>query len=128
QCLVTLSSRSATNPCPSSLDGRVRMVTQVSAVASSVKGDPAVDASYPTSYDPDTYSRLRHITLVAGSIAAGIVLLFAIVAYAVIAKSMRAIAASRHQEARVTRLLRAPGWPLSRPIVVQGLTTSAPAG
>ena len=66
--LDNLSSLSSANPFPASLDVRVRMVTQVAAVASSVKGDPAVDASYPTSYDPDTYSRLRHITLVAGSI------------------------------------------------------------
>ena len=126
--LDNLSSLSSANPFPASLDVRVRMVTQVAAVASSVKGDPAVDASYPTSYDPDTYSRLRHITLVAGSIAAGIVLLFAIVAYAVIANSMRAIAASRHQEVAVTRLLGARGWMLRGPFVVEGLTTGALAG
>jgi ABC-type ATPase involved in cell division/cell division protein FtsX len=126
--LDNLSSLSSANPFPASLDVRVRMVTQVAAVASSVKGDPAVDASYPTSYDPDTYSRLRHIALVAGSIAAGIVLLFAIVAYAVIANSMRAIAASRRQEVAVTRLLGARGWMLRGPFVVEGLTTGALAG
>src|SRR5256714_243043 len=85
--LDNLSSLSSANPFPASLDVRVRMVTEVAAVASSVKGDPAVDASYPTSYDPDTYSRLRHITLVAGSIAAGGVLFFVIVADARIADS-----------------------------------------
>jgi ABC-type ATPase involved in cell division/cell division protein FtsX len=126
--LDNLSSLSSANPFPASLDVRVRMVTQVAAVASSVKGDPAVDASYPTSYDPDTYSRLRHIALVAGSIAAGIVLLFAIVAYAVIANSMRAIAASRRQEVAVTRLLGARGWMVRGPFVVEGLTTGALAG
>jgi cell division transport system ATP-binding protein len=126
--LDNLSSLSATNPFPASLDVRVRLVTKVAAVAESVKGDPAVDASYPTSYDADTYSRLRHFAVVAGSIAAAIVLLFVIVAYAVIANSMRGIAASRRQEVAVTRLLGARGWMLRGPFVIEGLTTGALAG
>ena len=126
--LDNLSSLSSTNPFPASLDVRVRLVTKVGAVANSVKGDPAVDASYPTSYDPDTYSRLQHFAVVAGSIAGGIVLLFVIVAYAVIANSMRAIVASRRQEVTVTRLLGARGWMLRGPFVIEGLTTGALAG
>lgn len=126
--LDNLSSLSSTNPFPASLDVRVRLVTRVGAVADSVKGDPAVDASYPTSYDPDTYSRLRHFAVIAGSIAGGIVLLFVIVAYAVIANSMRGIVASRRQEVAVTRLLGARGWMLRGPFVVEGLTTGALAG
>jgi len=126
--LDNLSSLSSTNPFPASLDVRVRLVTKVEAVADSVKGDPAVDASYPTSYDADTYSRLRHFAVVAGSIAVGIVLLLVIVAYAVIANSMRGIAASRRQEVAVTRLLGARGWMLRGPFVVEGLTTGALAG
>ncbi|TMF20745.1 MAG: hypothetical protein E6I35_01585 [Chloroflexi bacterium] len=126
--LDNLSSLSSTNPFPASLDVRVRLVTKVAAVADSVKGDPAVDASYPTSYDADTYSRLRHFAVVAGSIAVGIVLLLVIVAYAVIANSMRGIAASRRQEVAVTRLLGARGWMLRGPFVVEGLTTGALAG
>src|SRR5258708_11674429 len=59
-----LASLSTTNPFPASLDVQVRQVTQVGAVAASVKGDPAVDTSYPTPHGPDTYSRLRHIRLV----------------------------------------------------------------
>src|SRR5207248_8245337 len=119
--LDNLSSLSSTNPFPASLDVKVRLVTQVAAVATSVKADPAVDPSYPTSYDPDTYSRLRHFALVAGGIAGGIVLLFAVIAYAVIANSMRGIAASRRQEVAVTRLLGARGWMLRGPFVVEGL-------
>src|SRR5207245_5557515 len=118
--LDNLSSLGSTNPFPASLDVRVRLVTKVAAVADSVKGDPAVDASYPTSYDADTYSRLRHFAVVAGSIAAGIVLLLVVVAYAVIAHSMRGIAASRRQEVAVTRLLGARGWMLRGPFVVVG--------
>ena len=126
--LDNLASLSSTNPFPASMDVRVRLVTQVGGVASSVVGDPAVDPSYPTSFDPDTYSRLRHFALVAGGIAGGIVLLFAIVAYVVIANSMRGIAASRRQEVAITRLLGARSWMLRGPFVVEGLTTGALAG
>jgi cell division protein FtsX len=104
------------------------MVTQVAAVATSVKQDAAVDRSYPTSYDPDTYSRLQRFALIAGGIAVGIVLLFAAVAYAVIANAMRGIAAARRQEVAITRLLGARGWMVRGPFVVEGLTTGALAG
>ena len=126
--LDSLSSLSSTNPFPASLDVRVKLVTQVANVANSVKGDPAVDSSYPTSYDPDTYGRLRHFALVAGAIAGGIVLLFAVVAYAVVANSMRGIVSSRRQEVAVTRLLGARGWMMRGPFVVEGLMTGALAG
>ncbi|HKW60219.1 MAG TPA: permease-like cell division protein FtsX [Candidatus Dormibacteraeota bacterium] len=126
--LDKLSSLSSANPFPASLDVRARLVTQVAAVADSVKGDAAVDASYPTSYDPDTYSRLRHFALIAGGIAAGIVLLFAFVAYVVVANAMRGISASRRQEVAVARLLGARSWMLRGPFVVEGLTTGAIAG
>ncbi|HEV2476323.1 MAG TPA: permease-like cell division protein FtsX, partial [Candidatus Dormibacteraeota bacterium] len=126
--LDNLASLSDTNPFPASLDVRVKLVTQVAAVAGSVKRDPAVDSSYPTSYDPDTYSRLRNFAFIAGGIAAGILLLFAIVAYAVVANSMRGIAASRRQEVAITRLLGARGWMMRGPFVVEGLMTGAIAG
>ena len=126
--LDNLASLSDTNPFPASLDVRVKLVTQVAGVAASVKGNPAVDSSYPTSYDPDTYSRLRNFALIAGGVAGGILLLFAIVAYAVVANSMRGIAASRRQEVAVTRLLGARGWMMRGPFVVEGLMTGAIAG
>jgi cell division transport system permease protein len=126
--LDQLSSLSATNPFPASLDVRVKFVTQVSAVAASVDGDPAVDPAYPTSYDPDTYARLKKFALIAGGIAGGIVLLFAIVAYAVVANAMRGVAASRRHEVGVIRLLGARGWMVRGPFVVEGLTTGALAG
>ena len=126
--LDNLASLSSTNPFPASLDVRVRQVTDVAAVAKSVKGDPAVDPAYSTSYDPDTYSRLRRFALIAGAIVGGILLLFAIVAYAVIANSMRGIAGSRRQEVAITRLLGARGWMLRGPFVIEGLMTGALAG
>jgi cell division transport system ATP-binding protein len=126
--LDNLASLSSTNPFPASLDVRVRQVTDVAAVAKSVKGDPVVDPAYATSYDPDTYSRLQRFALIAGAIGGGILLLFAFVAYAVIANSMRGIAAARRQEVAITRLLGARGWMLRGPFVVEGLMTGALAG
>jgi cell division protein FtsX len=126
--LDNLASLSSTNPFPASLDVRVRQVTDVAAVAKSVKGDSAVDPSYSTSYDPDTYDRMRRFALIAGAIVGGVLLLLAIVAYAVIANSMRGIAASRRHEVTITRLLGARGWMLRGPFVVEGLMTGALAG
>jgi cell division transport system permease protein len=126
--LDNLASLSSTNPFPASLDVRVKLVTQVASVADSVKTDPAVDPNYPTSYDPDTYSRLRHIALIAGAIAGAILLLFAFVAYAVVANAMRGIAASRRHEVLISRLLGARGWMVRGPFVVEGLMTGALAG
>jgi ABC-type ATPase involved in cell division/cell division protein FtsX len=126
--LDNLSSLSSTNPFPASLDLRVSDVTKVGAVATSVKDDPAVDPAYPTSYDPDTYSRLRRIALVVGGVGVGLLLLFGLVAYAVIANSMRGIATARRQEIALIRLLGARGWMLRGPFVVEGLMIGALAG
>jgi len=126
--LDNLASLSATNPFPSGLDVQVRNVTAVGAVAASVKGDPAVDQAYPTSYDPDTYKRLRQVVLVIGGIGGGLLLLFGLIAYAVSANSMRVIAAARRQEVAVIRLLGARGWMLRGPFVVEGLMIGALAG
>jgi ABC-type ATPase involved in cell division/cell division protein FtsX len=123
-----LASLSSTNPFPASLDVQVRDVNSVGAIAESVNGDPAVDPAYPTSYDPNTYSRLRRFVLIAGAIGGGLLLLFGVIAYAVAANSMRGIAAARQNEVTVTRLLGARGWMLRGPFVVEGLMTGALAG
>jgi cell division transport system permease protein len=126
--LDILASLSSTNPFPASLDVQVRRVTDVASVAASVSPDSAVDPSYPTSYDPNTYSQLRRFALVVGAIGLGLLLLFGIVAYAVAANSMRGIAAARRNEVAITRLLGASGWMLRGPFVVEGLMTGALAG
>jgi ABC-type ATPase involved in cell division/cell division protein FtsX len=126
--LDNLASLSTTNPFPASLDVKVRDVTKVGVVAASVAGDPAVDPNYATSYDPGTYSRLRHVALIVGGVAAGLMLLFAVVAYAVIANSMRGIVTARRQEVTIIRLLGARGWMLRGPFVVEGLMIGALAG
>jgi len=126
--LESLGSLSSSNPFPASLDVTVRSVNQVAAVAGSVTGDSAVDPTYPTSYDPDTYSRLRHIAFVIGAIGAALLLIFAVVAYAVSANAVRGVAAARRDEVTITRLLGARGWMLRGPFVVEGLMTGALAG
>jgi cell division transport system permease protein len=122
------ASLSGTNPFPASLDVHVAQVTAVAAVAAEVVGDPAVDPVYPTSYDPDTYARLRKIALIVGGVGAGLIVLFIAVAYAVAANSMRAIAAARQQDVMVTRLLGARGWMVRGPFVTEGVLTGAFAG
>jgi cell division transport system ATP-binding protein len=126
--LESLGSLSTTNPFPASLDVNARSVNQVAAIAASVAGDPAVDQNYPTSYDPDTYSRLRNIALVIGGIGGGLLLIFVIVAYAVSANSVRGVAAARKDEVTITRLLGARGWMLRGPFMIEGLMTGALAG
>ncbi len=126
--LESLGSLSSSNPFPASFDVSVRSVSQVAAVAASVRGDPAVDPTYPTSYDPDTYSRLRRIALVIGAIGATLLLIFAVVAYAVSANSVRGVAASRKDEVTITRLLGARAWMLRGPFVIEGVMTGALAG
>jgi ABC-type ATPase involved in cell division/cell division protein FtsX len=126
--LGALAGLTASNPFSASLDVQVRSVGQVAAVAAEVVGDPAVDATYPSSYDPGTYTRLRNVALVIGGVGAGLLLLFAAVAYAVAANSMRSIAAARQNEVTVTRLLGARGWMLRGPFVTEGVVTGALAG
>jgi cell division transport system permease protein len=126
--LDSLGSLSTTNPFPASLDVNARSVTQASAIPDLVTGDPAVDASYPTSYDPDTYSRLRRIALIIGGVGAALLLVFVVVAYAVSANSIRGVAAARKEEVTITRLLGARGWMLRGPFMVEGLMTGALAG
>ncbi len=126
--LGPLAQLSSSNPFPASIDIKVRRVTDVGAVASDFAGDPAVDPDYPTSYDPNTYSRLRQWTLIGGAIVGGLALLFAFVAYTVAANAMRAVALARRDEVGLMRLLAARGWMLRGPFLVEGLTTGAFAG
>ncbi len=126
--LGQLGGLATSNPFPASLDVQVRRVTDVGPLAASVAGDPAVDPALATSYDPDTYARLRRFALIAGGIAGGLGLLFLIVAYAVAANSMRSVALARRDELALMRLLAARGWMLKGPFVVEGMTTGAFAG
>ena len=126
--LGSLAGLSDTNPFPASLDVTAKLVTEVGALAQMAKGDPAVDPNYPTSYDPDVYSRLRKLAIGVGVVGGALLLLFAFIAYAVAANSMRATAAARREEVTTLRLLGARPWMLRDPFVIEGLTTGALAG
>jgi cell division protein FtsX/energy-coupling factor transporter ATP-binding protein EcfA2 len=126
--LGSLAGLTDTNPFPASLDVTAKLVTEVGALAEMAKGDPAVDPNYPTSYDPDVYSRLRKLAIGVGVVGGALLLLFAFIAYAVAANSMRATAAARREEVTTLRLLGARPWMLRDPFVIEGLTTGALAG
>jgi ABC-type ATPase involved in cell division/cell division protein FtsX len=126
--LGTFAGLSDINPFPASLDVTAKLVTEVGAIAQIAKGDPAVDPAYPTSYDPDVYSRLRKLAIGVGVVGAALILLFGFIAYAVAANSMRATAAARREEMTTLRLLGARPWMLRDPFVIEGLTTGAMAG
>lgn len=123
--LVDLAS---SNPFSEALEVRVKQLPAVGAVAASVTGDPAVDSSFPTSYDPQAYLGLRDLALGAGAVGAALILLLAFIAYAVSANAIRGIALSRREEIAVVRLLAARRWMVRGPFVVEGLTTGAFAG
>jgi putative ABC transport system ATP-binding protein len=126
--LSNLAGLTDTNPFPASLDVTVKLVTEVGAVARLASGDPAVDPSYPTSYDPDVYSRLKKLAITVGVVGGTLILLFAFVAYAVAANSMRATAAARKEEVVTMRLLGARTWMVRDPFLIEGLMTGALAG
>jgi len=126
--LDSLAGLSDTNPFPASLDVKVKLVTEVGAVAQLANGDPAVDPTYPTSYDPGLYGRLKKLALGVGVVGGALVLVLAFVAYAVAANSMRATAAARREELKTLRLLGARPWMLRDPFIVEGLMTGAIAG
>ena len=126
--LGNLAGLSDTNPFPASLDVRVKLVTEVSAVANIAHGDPAVDPAYPTSYDPDVYHRLRNLAIGVGVAGGVLLLVFVFIAYAVIANSMRAVVAARREEVITMSLLGARRWMLRDPFVIEGLMTGALAG
>ena len=126
--LGTLAGLTDTNPFPASLDVTAKLVTEVSAIAQIAQGDPAVDPSFPTSYDPDVYSRLRKLAIGVGVVGGALLLLFGFVTYAVTANSMRATASSRRDEVATLRMLGARRWMMRDPFIVEGLTTGAIAG
>jgi cell division transport system permease protein len=126
--LDSLAGLSSSNPFPASLDVKVKLVTEVSAVAGLARGDAAVDPTYPTSYDPGLYGRLKNLAIGVGVVGGALVLLLAFIAYAVAANSMRATAAARREELKTLRLLGARPWMLRDPFIVEGLMTGAIAG
>jgi len=126
--LGDLADLASANPFSGALEVRVRLVSNVGAVAASVAGDPAVDSSQPTSYDPEAYRGLRDLVIGVGGVGLVLVLLLAFVSYAVCANAVRGLALARRDEIALVRLLSARKWMIRGPFVVEGVTTGAFAG
>ncbi len=126
--LGDLTQFATSNPFSGALEVRVRQVNRVGAVAGSVAGDPAVDPTQPTSYDPQAYTGLRDLLIGIGIVGVVLIGLLAFVSYAVCANAVRGLALARREEITLVRLLAARKWMIRGPFVVEGLMTGALAG
>lgn len=126
--LPDLADATDSNPFPASLDVQVRRVEDVAGVDSSVRGDPAVDPAYPTSYDRGAYQRIQEVLF--GVAAAGIafLLLLGFVAVTVTANSIRSAIHARRDELTIMQLVGAPRWMVRGPFLIEGAMTGGVAG
>jgi len=126
--LADLATASDTNPFPASLDVQVDSPENVGKVAALAASSPVVDPSRPSSYDRDTYARLRQLILVGTAIAAGFGLLVALVTYAISANSLRAVVLSRRAELVTMQMLGASSWLLRARLMTEGALTGSVSG
>ena len=126
--LPDLADATDSNPFPASLDVQVRKVEDVAGVDASVRGDPAVDPAYPTSYDRGAYQRIQEVLF--GVAAAGIafLLLLGFVAVTVTANSIRSAIHARRDEVTIMQLVGAPRWMVRGPFLLEGALTGGAAG
>src|SRR5260370_1491291 len=126
--LPQLAAASDGNPFPASLDVRVKISDDASAVDSLVRTDIAVDPLDPTSYDRGAYQRIQAVLFglaVAGSV---FLLLLGFVAVTVTMNSIRAAIHARRDEGTIMQLVGAPRWMVRGPFVVEGAITGALSG
>jgi cell division transport system permease protein len=126
--LPGLANDAATNPFPASLEARLRTLQDAGPVATAVSGDPAVDPTFPTSYDADTYRNLQRFLTLAGSVALAAVLLLALLSTAVTVNAIRAAILTRRDDIATMRLVGASGWMIRGPFVFEGALTGTVAG
>lgn len=126
--LSDLIDEAGTNPFPASLDVHVVSLADVGAVASGLTGQPALDPSYPTSYDAGAYEALQRLLRVAGAITAAVLAVLAVVAAAVTANAIRAAILARSDDLEIMRLFGASGWMVRGPFVFEGALTGEVAG
>lgn len=126
--LGALAGASNSNPFPASLDLKLKNVNDVSAVAASVKGQPAVDPVLSTSYDPGTYGRLQTVLTWLGIGGAVFLSLLGLVAVMVTANSIRSAIHARREEVRIMQLVGARRWMVRAPFMVEGALTGTIAG
>jgi cell division transport system permease protein len=126
--LADLAGASDSNPFPASLDLHLRSVQDVSALAATVKGQPAVDPILSTSYDPGAYGRLQTAMTWLGAGGAVLLVLLGLVAVMVTASSIRAAIHARRDEVQIMQLVGAPRWMVRAPFMLEGALTGAAAG
>jgi cell division transport system permease protein len=126
--LPQLAGASESNPFPASLDVQVKSIDDVGAIDAMVRGDPAVDPVYPTSYDPGAYQRIQAVLLGVGIAGVAFLAILGFVAVAVTVNSIRAAIHSRRDEVAILQLVGAPRWMVRGPFIVEGAITGSLAG
>ena len=126
--LPQLAAATDSNPFPASLDVRVKNLDDVAAIDSMVRGDPAVDPVYPTSYDKGAYQRIQTLMLGIGIAGVAFLILLGFVAVTVTVNSVRAAIHSRRDEVSIMQLVGAPRWMVRGPFVIEGAITGALSG
>jgi cell division transport system permease protein len=126
--LADLAAVADSNPFPASLEVQVDAPENVGRVAALAGASPAAEPGRPTSYNRDTYSRLRRFILIGSGIAGGFALLVALITYAVSANSLRAVVLSRREELVTMQMLGASSWLLRARLSTEGALTGGLAG
>jgi cell division transport system permease protein len=126
--LGSLVSDSSQNPLPASFQVNVKNLSDVGAVARAYTSDPAVDPSYPTSYEADVYRGLQAFVEVGGAVVIAVLVALALVSAAVTANAIRAGIVARWDDVTIMRLVGAGGWMVRGPFLVEGALTGAVAG
>ncbi|MDQ6742939.1 MAG: permease-like cell division protein FtsX, partial [Candidatus Dormibacteraeota bacterium] len=126
--LADLAAAADSNPFPASFEVQVDAPENVGKVAALAGSSPAVDQGRPTSYNRDTYARLRRFVVIGTAIAAGFALLVALITYAVSANSLRAVVLSRREELVTMEMLGASSWLLRGRLLTEGALTGGLAG
>ncbi len=126
--LPDLAGAIDSNPFPASLDVQVRRVQEVGAIDQVVRGNPAVDPTYPTSYDRGAYQRIQQVLTWVAVAGVAFLLLLGFVAVTVTANSIRSAIHARRDEVTIMQLVGAPRWMVRGPFVLEGALTGAAAG
>ena len=126
--LSDLASLSDSNPFPASFKVTVDNPNNVATVARSAAGQPGIDTRQPTSYDADTFQRLRQFTIVAAGAAGGFGLLLLVITYVISSNSIRAAVLARRDELLTMQLVGASPWLIRARLAVEGALTGGLAG
>jgi cell division transport system permease protein len=121
--LADLASLSDSNPFPASLEVTVDSPSNVATVAKAAANEPGVDTHQATSYDPDTYNRLRQVTIVGVGVAGGFGLLLLAITYVISSNSIRAAVLARRDELLTMQLVGASPWLIRTRLAVEGALT-----